>query len=48
MNLLVEASDGTGLVHAAPAFGEMDFFRLCQGMMASKLSVPLDQNGKFH
>ena len=41
----VEASDGTGLVHAAPAFGETDFF-VCQ-KHDIELVCPVDQNGRF-
>ena len=37
--------EGTGLVHAAPAFGEVDFFA-CQKAEIS-LVCPVDQNGKF-
>ncbi len=41
----VSDGDGTGIVHAAPAFGEVDFF-VCS---REKIEVicPIDQNGKF-
>ncbi len=41
----VEAEEGTGIVHAAPAFGETDFF-VCtrEGI---ELVCPIDQNGRF-
>ena len=45
----VTDSDGTGIVHCAPGFGEEDY-RLC---VAKKLispdspPVPLDYNGRF-
>ncbi|MCK4934079.1 MAG: isoleucine--tRNA ligase [Simkaniaceae bacterium] len=41
----VGEEDGTGVVHAAPAFGESDFF-VC---FREKIDVicPIDQNGKF-
>ncbi len=41
----VGEEDGTGLVHAAPAFGEMDFF-VCQREGIESV-CPIDQNGKF-
>lgn len=41
----VEASDGTGLVHAAPAFGEMDFFVCARAGI--EIVCPVDQNGRF-
>lgn len=41
----VEASDGTGLVHAAPAFGEVDFY-VCK-KAGIELVCPVDQNGCF-
>ena len=41
----VEASDGTGLVHAAPAFGEVDFY-VCKRENI-ELVCPVDQNGRF-
>lgn len=41
----VGEEDGTGIVHAAPAFGEQDFY-VCvrEGI---ELVCPVDQNGKF-
>lgn len=41
----VGAEDGTGIVHAAPAFGEMDFF-VCQ-REGIELVCPVDSNGHF-
>lgn len=41
----VSTEDGTGLVHAAPAFGEIDFFA-CQREKI-ELVCPVDGNGKF-
>ena len=41
----VGEEDGTGIVHAAPAFGETDFF-VCQ-REDIELVCPVDQNGKF-
>ncbi|MDX8430433.1 MAG: isoleucine--tRNA ligase [Candidatus Algichlamydia australiensis] len=41
----VGEEDGTGLVHAAPAFGEMDFF-VCKREGIEPV-CPIDQNGKF-
>ncbi|MEL7432192.1 MAG: isoleucine--tRNA ligase [Chlamydiota bacterium] len=41
----VTMDDGTGIVHAAPAFGEVDFFA-CQKVGIS-LVCPVDHNGKF-
>ncbi|GAB4184792.1 MAG: isoleucine--tRNA ligase [Simkaniaceae bacterium] len=41
----VGEGDGTGLVHAAPAFGESDFF-VCK-REGINLACPVDQNGKF-
>lgn len=41
----VGEEDGTGVVHAAPAFGEQDFF-ICQRENI-ELVCPVDQNGKF-
>ncbi len=41
----VGEEDGTGIVHAAPAFGETDFFA-CQ-KEDIELVCPIDQNGKF-
>src|SRR5690606_15672969 len=37
--------EGTGLVHAAPAFGEVDFFACQKGGI--ELVCPVDRNGKF-
>jgi isoleucyl-tRNA synthetase len=41
----VGEEDGTGIVHAAPAFGEMDFF-VCQREEIEPV-CPVDQNGRF-
>jgi isoleucyl-tRNA synthetase len=41
----VSESDGTGLVHTAPAFGEMDFYA-CQKAGIEPV-CPVDQNGCF-
>ena len=41
----VGEEDGTGIVHAAPAFGEQDFY-VCQREKI-ELVCPVDQNGKF-
>jgi len=41
----VSTEDGTGLVHAAPAFGEVDFYA-CQREHI-ELVCPVDQNGRF-
>ncbi|MDN3504568.1 MAG: isoleucine--tRNA ligase [Rhabdochlamydiaceae bacterium] len=41
----VGEEDGTGIVHAAPAFGEQDFF-VCK-REEIELVCPVDQNGKF-
>lgn len=41
----VSIEDGTGVVHAAPAFGEMDFF-VCQ-REGIELVCPVDSNGHF-
>ena len=41
----VGEDDGTGIVHAAPAFGEMDFF-VCK-REGIEVVCPVDQNGKF-
>ncbi len=41
----VDEKDGTGLVHAAPAFGEVDFF-VCK-REGINLVCPVDQNGRF-
>lgn len=39
------AEEGTGLVHAAPAFGELDFFACAREGI--ELVNPVDHNGKF-
>jgi isoleucyl-tRNA synthetase len=41
----VSIEDGTGLVHAAPAFGEADFYA-CQ-KVGIPVVCPVDQNGQF-
>ena len=41
----VSTEDGTGLVHSAPAFGELDFFT-CQ-REGIELVCPVDNNGLF-
>ena len=41
----VTDDSGTGVVHAAPAFGEMDFF-VCQREQV-EIVCPIDQNGRF-
>ena len=41
----VSTEDGTGIVHAAPAFGEVDFYA-CKNRGIS-LVCPVDHNGKF-
>jgi len=41
----VSVEDGTGIVHAAPAFGEMDFF-VCK-REGIDLVCPVDANGTF-
>lgn len=41
----VSSEDGTGLVHAAPAFGEVDFFACSKEGI--ELVCPVDRNGKF-
>ena len=41
----VSTEDGTGIVHAAPAFGEMDFF-VCKRENID-LVCPVDSNGRF-
>ena len=46
--IMEEASrveEGTGLVHAAPAFGEVDFFACSREGI--ELVCPVDRNGKF-
>ncbi len=41
----VGEEEGTGIVHAAPAFGELDFFACSREGI--ELVCPVDQNGKF-
>jgi isoleucyl-tRNA synthetase len=41
----IGSEEGTGLVHAAPAFGEVDFFACAREGI--ELVNPVDQNGKF-
>lgn len=41
----ISAEDGTGLVHCAPAFGEVDFYACAREGI--ELVNPVDQNGKF-
>jgi isoleucyl-tRNA synthetase len=41
----VLSEEGTGLVHAAPAFGEIDFFAC--NREGIELVCPVDRNGKF-
>lgn len=41
----VSTEDGTGIVHAAPAFGEVDFF-VCKEA-GIDLVCPVDSNGRF-
>jgi isoleucyl-tRNA synthetase len=41
----VSTEDGTGIVHSAPAFGEMDFFA-CK-REGIELVCPVDHNGRF-
>lgn len=41
----VSDEEGTGLVHSAPAFGEVDFFACAREGI--ELVNPVDQNGKF-
>ena len=41
----VGEDEGTGIVHAAPAFGEVDFFACMNAEI--ELVCPVDQNGKF-
>jgi isoleucyl-tRNA synthetase len=41
----VSTEDGTGIVHSAPAFGEMDFFA-CR-REGIELVCPVDNNGRF-
>lgn len=41
----VGEEEGTGIVHSAPAFGEVDFFACKNGDI--ELVCPVDQNGRF-
>lgn len=41
----VSIEDGTGIVHSAPAFGEMDFFACKRENI--ELVCPVDSNGRF-
>lgn len=41
----IASDEGTGLVHAAPAFGEVDFFACAREGI--ELVNPVDHNGKF-
>lgn len=41
----VQLDEGTGLVHAAPGFGEVDFYA-CQ-KAGIPVACPVDQNGRF-
>jgi isoleucyl-tRNA synthetase len=41
----ISAEEGTGLVHCAPAFGEIDFFACAREGI--ELVNPVDHNGKF-
>ncbi len=41
----IASDEGTGLVHSAPAFGEVDFFACAREGI--ELVNPVDQNGKF-
>lgn len=41
----VEVEEGTGIVHAAPAFGETDFYACKKAGIG--IVCPVDQNGKF-
>ena len=41
----VSTEDGTGIVHMAPAFGEVDFFACAKAEI--ELVCPVDSNGKF-
>ena len=41
----LSSQEGTGLVHAAPAFGEVDFFACLRESIESV--CPVDQNGRF-
>ncbi len=41
----VSTEDGTGIVHMAPAFGEVDFFACAKAEI--EIVCPVDHNGKF-
>lgn len=41
----VSTEDGTGIVHMAPAFGEVDFFTCAKAEI--EIVCPVDTNGKF-
>lgn len=41
----LEAEEGTGIVHAAPAFGELDFYACMK--MGIEPVCPVDKNGRF-
>lgn len=41
----VSSEDGTGFVHAAPAFGEMDFYACFREKI--EIVCPIDANGRF-
>ena len=45
MSDFVQLDEGTGLVHSAPGFGEVDFFA-CQ-KVGIPVACPVDQNGRF-
>lgn len=45
MDDFVSAEDGTGIVHLAPAFGEIDFYICIKAGI--ELVCPIDTNGKF-
>ena len=45
MSDFVQLDEGTGLVHSAPGFGEVDFYA-CQ-KAGIPVACPVDQNGKF-
>ncbi len=42
----VSLEEGTGIVHTAPAFGEIDFFA-CKKNGIDAMACPVDMNGKF-
>ena len=45
MDAFVSTEDGTGIVHMAPAFGEVDFFVCTEAGI--EIVCPIDHNGKF-